>query len=106
MKTRPGAFVVFAFAALLAAVAVRAEAGDGRFARRFGDRVDDDTRAERIERWRENRRQHPEFGRLSPEERRQLRHDIRAAREGVYRRPPPPPPSPPLPPGLQEGPSR
>ena len=101
MKTRPGAFVICAFAVLLAAVTVCAEAGDGRFARRFGDRVDDDTRAERIERWREQRRQHPEFGRLSPEERRQLRHDIRAAREGVYRRPPPPPP---LPPGLQEGP--
>jgi hypothetical protein len=102
MKTRPAAFVMLAFAALLAAVSVRAEAGDGRFTRRFGDRDNDATRAERIERWREHRRDNPEFGRLSPEERRQLRHDIRAAREGVYRRSPPPP-SPPLPPGLQEG---
>lgn len=33
----------------------------------------------------------PSFGRLSPEERRQLRQDIRSAREGIYRRPPPPP---------------
>ena len=101
MKTRPGPFVMLALSAILAVVSVRAEAGDGRFFRRFGDRDDDATRAERIERWREQRRNNPEFGRLSPEERRQLRHDIRAAREGVYRRPPPPPP--PLPPGLQEG---
>jgi hypothetical protein len=100
MKTRPGTFVILALSALLAAVSVRVDAGDGRFERRFGDRDDDATRAERMERWREHRRNDSGFGRLSPEERQQLRHDIRAAREGVYRRPPPPPP---LPPGLQEG---
>lgn len=49
------------------------------------------------------------LGRLSPEERRQLRRDIRSAGEDVYRRPPPmhgyppldappPPPSPQFPP--------
>jgi len=31
-------------------------------------------------------------GRMSPEERRQLRRDIRNAGEGIYRRLPPPPP--------------
>jgi len=33
----------------------------------------------------------PMFGRLSPEERRQLRRDIRNAGGDIYRRPPPPP---------------
>lgn len=105
MKTRPATVVFLTLAALLAAVPVRADPGDGRFFRRFGDRDNDVTRAERIERWRERRRDNPEFGRMSPEERRQLRLDIRAAREGVYRRPPLPPP-PPLPPGWREDPAR
>jgi len=92
MKTRIGAFALLGIAALLAAVPACAEPGDGRFPRRFGDRGDPGARAERIERMREFHRSEPAFGRMSPEERRQLRHDIRAAREGVYRRPPPPPP--------------
>jgi hypothetical protein len=93
MKTRLGAFAILGIAALLAAMSVRAEPGDGRFGRRFGDRRDaDGVRAERVERMREFRRYDPPpSGRMSPEERRQLRHDIRAAREDVYRRPPPPP---------------
>jgi hypothetical protein len=33
-----------------------------------------------------------EFRRMSPEERRQLRRDIRSAGDDIYRRPPPPPP--------------
>jgi hypothetical protein len=52
-------------------------------------RRDDAWREERREAWRE--RNHG-FGHMSPEERRQLRHDIRSAREGMHRRPPPPPP--------------
>lgn len=101
MKTRLRALAIFGLAAFLAAASVRAEPGDRRFGRRFGDRNGmDGVRAERIERMREFRRNESALGRMSPEERRQLRHDIRAAREGVYRQPPPPPP---LPPGLQEG---
>lgn len=105
MKTRLGAFAILGIAALLAAVPACAEPGDGRFGRRLGDRHDaDGARADRVERMREFRRSDPPaYGRMSPEERRQLRHDIRAAREGVYRRPPP---SPPLPPGLHEEPPR
>jgi len=91
MKTRIGAFAILGIAALMAAVPACAEPGDGRFARRFGDR-EGGARTERIERMREFHRNESAFGRMSPEERRQLRHDIRAAREGVYRRPPPPPP--------------
>lgn len=41
----------------------------------------------------------PGYGRMSPEERRQLRRDIQNAGEGLYRRPPPPQPS--LPPPEQ-----
>ena len=94
MKTRLGAFAMLGIAALLAAVPVCAEAGDGRFGRRLGGRGGDAPNPERVERLREFRRDEaPAFGRLSPEERRQLRHDIRSAREGVYRRPPPPPPT-------------
>jgi hypothetical protein len=94
MKTRLGACAIIGLAAFMAAQSVCAEPGDGRFPRRAADRGDaDGARAERIERMREFRRNDPPaFGRMSPEERRQLRHDIRAAREGVYRRPPPPPP--------------
>jgi hypothetical protein len=104
MKTRPGAFAILGLTAFLAAASVCAEPGDRRLGRRFGDRDGfDGARAERIERLREFRRNESALGRMSPEERRQLRHDIRAARDGVYRRPPPPPP---LPPGLQEGPPR
>jgi hypothetical protein len=96
MKTRIGAFAILGIAALLAAVPACAEPGDGRFGRRFGGRGGDGPNPERVERMRELRRDEgPAFGRMSPEERRQLRHDIRAAREGVYRRPQPP--SPPYP---------
>lgn len=98
MKTRLGAFAILGLAAMLAAASVRAEPGDRRFGRRFGDRDGlDGVRAERMERIREFRRNESALGRMSPEERRQLRHDIRAAREGVYRQPPPPPPAPPFP---------
>lgn len=44
----------------------------------------------------------PEFpllGQMSPDERRQLRRDIRNARDDIYRRPPPPPGQP-VPPGF------
>lgn len=98
MKTRLGALVMLGLAAFMVAASVRAEPGDRRFGRRFGDRdALDGVRAERIERMREFRRNESALGRMSPEERRQLRHDIRAARDGVYRQPPPSPPSPPFP---------
>jgi len=44
----------------------------------------------------EFRRYDSRHGRLSPEERRQLRRDIQDAGVGLYRRPPLPPPPPPL----------
>jgi len=45
---------------------------------------------------REQQQEAPWRGRLTPEERRQLRRDIRDAGQDVYRRPPPqPPPYPP-----------
>ncbi len=92
MKTRPGALLILGLIALLAAVPACADPGDGRFGRRFGGRGVEPggPAADRVERMREPRRSEQSFGRMSPEERRQLRHDIRAAREGVYRRPPPP----------------
>jgi hypothetical protein len=99
MKTRLGTFAILGIAALLAAVSVRAEPGDGRSGRRFGGRGGDAPDPERVERIREfHRDDAPVVRRMSPEERRQLRHDIRSAREGVYRRPPPQAPSPPFPP--------
>jgi hypothetical protein len=84
-----------ALAVLLAAAPACADRGDrGRFDQRFG-RMDDRPAfgMERRERMQESRRDEGHgFGRMSPEERRQLRHDIRSVGEGIYRRPPPPPP--------------
>jgi hypothetical protein len=67
-----------------------------------------DQRGQRLHRFLQERQQQREFrreqrqefqqgrGRLTPEERRQLRRDIQDAGQDVYRRePPPPPPSPP-----------
>ncbi len=99
--------MVIGLIAVLAAPPALAERGDGHPRHRFirpdgpppayGGRMDE--RMEERMRMREFRRREraadpgaPYFGRLSPEERRQLREDIRSAREGVYRRPPPPPP--------------
>jgi hypothetical protein len=105
MNIRPAALLIAAVTALLAVAPACADPGDGRFARRFWLRSDEaqSARAERFERRREFQERESAFGRMSPEERRQLRHDIRAAREDVYRRPPPPPPPPP---GVYEAPSR
>jgi hypothetical protein len=106
MNTRLSVFLIAGFTALLAVAPACADPGDGRFARRFWLRSDEaqSARAERFERRREFQERESAYVRMSPEERRQLRHDIRAAREDVYRRQPPPPP--PLPPGLHEGPPR
>jgi hypothetical protein len=105
MNTRLGAILVAGLTAFLAAAPTCADPGDGRV-RHFWLRSEDarNARAERIERRQEIRQQRESaYVRMSPEERRQLRHDIRAAREDVYRRPPPPPP---LTPGLSEAPPR
>jgi hypothetical protein len=104
MTIRLGALLIAAATALVAVAPACADPGDGRFARRFWLRSDEaqSARAERFERRREFRERESANVRMSPEERRQLRHDIRAAREDVYRRPPPPPP----PPGVYEVPSR
>jgi len=106
MNTRLAAILVAGLTALLAAAPACADPGNER-GRRFWLRSEEaqNARADRIERRQELRRQRESpYVRMSPEERLQLRHDIRAAREGVYRRPPPPPP--PLPPGLREEPPR
>lgn len=102
MKTRRGILsMVVGLMAVLSAPPVMAERGDGfprhRFIRPDGPPPDFGERMEERMRLREFRRHEreaqadaPYSGRLSPEERRQLREDIRSAREGVYRRPPPP----------------
>jgi hypothetical protein len=96
MNTRLGAFLIAGLTALVAAVPACADPGEERhFPRRFWLRSEEarNARAERIERREEFRQQNESaYVRMSPDERRQLRHDIRAAREDVYRRPPPPPP--------------
>lgn len=106
MKTRWCASILMGLMAVLTVPPAMAEHGDGpprhRFIRPDGPPSGFEERMEERMRMRELRRQereaHPDapyFGRLSPEERRQLREDIRSAREGLYRRPPPPgyPPS-------------
>jgi hypothetical protein len=96
MKYRVSTFALPTFAglaALMTAAAGYAGTGEERMEHHRRDHeVLDSTRAERMERVREFRRQESNLGRMSPEERRQLRLEIRAAREGVYRQPPPPPP--------------
>jgi hypothetical protein len=97
MKNRSAALLVACVTAIIAATPAYADPDGGRIRHRFLYRDDpaDATRAERIERVHDWRRSESSFRRLSPEERRQLRHDIRSAREDVYRRPPPPPDDPP-----------
>lgn len=96
--------LLFCVAALLAAGAVRADPADAP--PRFRDEVQSDDaqradRAERVERWREIRRYRSSiYIQMTPEERRQLRIDIRTARREILQRhfpdqPPPPPPPPP-----------
>lgn len=109
MNKRLGAILIAGLTALLAATPACADPPPAGRARHFWLRGEEarNARAERIERRQEMRRQRESesaYVRMSPEERRQLRHDIRAARDDVYRRPPPPPP--PLPPGLHEEPPR
>jgi len=107
MKKRwtPTILIVF-LSAILTALPAMAERGDGplrhRFIRpdgpppAFGERMEERMRMREFRRQeREAQPDAPYFGRLSPEERRQLREDIRSAREGLYRRPPPPPSYPP-----------
>jgi len=112
MKKRRGTSIVIGLMAILAAFSAMAERGDGprhRFIRpdgmpppAFGERMEERMRMREFRR--QERETHPDapyFGRLSPEERRRLREDIRSAREGVYRRSPPPgypPPAYPRPP--------
>ncbi|MBU1237245.1 MAG: hypothetical protein KJ634_02025 [Gammaproteobacteria bacterium] len=88
MKSRSATLVVACLTAIIAVAPACADPDEGRIRHRFLDRNDrvEGTRAERIERIRDWRNGESSFHRLSPEERRQLRHDIRAAREGVYRR--------------------
>ncbi len=78
-------------AALLAAVPVLAQAGSRTERQyRFAERqmVPDAPLPPREFR----RNEFPRRGRLSPEERRQLRRDIQDAGQDLYRREPPPPP--------------
>jgi len=100
MKTRWCLSMLVGLTAILTVPPAMAERGDGlprhRFIRPDGPPPDFEERREERMRMRELRRQereaHPDapyFGRLSPEERRQLREDIRSAREGLYRQPPP-----------------
>lgn len=103
MNTRLGVILVAGLTALMAAAPACADPGDERPHRRFwlrgddadsarAERIERMERVERVERMREFRRNHSAFVRMTPEERQQLRHDIRAAREGVYHRQRPPPP--------------
>lgn len=100
MKTRWRTFILMGLTAILTVPPAMAERGDGlprhRFIRPDGPPPGFEERREERMRMRELRRQEreaqpdaPYFGRLSPEERRQLREDIRSAREGLYRQPPP-----------------
>ena len=98
MKTRWSASILIGSMAALAAWPALAEHGEGSPHHRFirpegGPPPAFDQRWEERRRMREFRRQQRDAGqeapyRLSPEERRQLREDIRSAREGLYRRPP------------------
>lgn len=84
--------------AILAALPAHAERGQRLH--QFLQERQRDPQAQREFR-REQRQAAQERGRLSPEERRQLREDIQNANQNVYRRglpAPPPPPAPPSPP--------
>jgi hypothetical protein len=85
--------VVMALAAALAVGSAIARPGDGgRHGERFADPgsmppMMPGQGFERPMRPEFRRDEPPAFGRMSPEERRQLRRDIRDAGEGLYRRP-------------------
>lgn len=94
MKPGIGIFFLLGIAAAVANSAAAAEPGDGRWAgRRFDQRPDDPGampmrpapgQGEQAFR----RDEFPPPGRMSPEDRRQLRHDIRRAGDDIYRRQP------------------
>jgi hypothetical protein len=97
MKTRLNVWILGVLA-LLATLPAHARPGGGRFWQRFSEHEASprfaDRAAERAQRQEIRRDEAPVFGRMSPEERRQLRRDIRNAGEDIYRRPAPafPPP--------------
>jgi hypothetical protein len=97
MKVRFGVWSLLGVTAALAAAPACAGQGgpdDSHGGHRFGHRFlrggDVDTMPARPVAERADGA--PEFRRMSPEERRQLRRDIRSAGDDIYRRPPPPPP--------------
>jgi hypothetical protein len=79
-------------AALMAGQPALAGPRDQRLHRFLQERQQE--RQQQRELRREERQEFLGHGRLSPEERRQLRRDIHDAGQDVYRREPPPPPSP------------
>jgi hypothetical protein len=93
MKARYLAILVFSLTAFMAVASARADAGEGL---RFGAAGDGAPgavperpsveRAQWIREFRRGSAAEPEH--MSPEERRELRRDIRAAREDVYHRQP------------------
>jgi hypothetical protein len=97
MKTRLNVWLL-GVVALLASAAVCAGPGGGGHGHRFAERgampMSAGPVVERPLGQQDFRRDDaPMFGRMSPEERRQLRRDIRNAGEDIYRRPPPFPPT-------------
>jgi len=98
MKIRSGAWLATCAAMLMAAASVCAAPGDGqRFRHRFL-RPDDGRPGPVVERNEAPPDFHggEMFRRMTPDERRQLRRDIRNAGDDLYRRPPPRPPRAPL----------
>lgn len=101
MKVRPGVLLVGLIAVLLAVPALAGPGDGGGRGHRFADRgamqpgpgMDRPMRRQDFRRDQAN--EMPMFGRMSPEERRQLRRDIRNAGDDIYRRPPPYPAYPP-----------
>ena len=107
MKARFSVWLLLGVTAALAAAPACAGQGgpdDGHGGHRFGhrflrggdvDAMPAQPTADRADGAPEFRRgEMPMFRRMSPEERRQLRRDIRSAGDDIYRRPPPPPPPP------------
>ena len=94
MKPGIGISFLLGIVTVVASSAAAAEPRDGRWAgRRFDHRLDDPGsmpmrpppgQGEQVFR----RDELPPPGRMSPEERRQLRHDIRRAGDDIYRRQP------------------
>jgi hypothetical protein len=93
MKVKVGLWLV-GMLAVLAALPAQADQHGQRLHQFFQERQRE--RQQQRELHRDQRQQeYRDRGRLSPEERRQLREDIQNANENLYRRgPPPPPPSP------------